>query len=132
MNTSNQNILIYDGRCNFCIGQVERLKKISGTSFAAESFQDNPKLFERFPKLSYDECMKEIKLVRSNGEILGGAQAIFYTLGFNPLLRPLRWLYLIPGIQQIMNWGYQTVAKNRYKIQGKSCPSGTCDIHLKK
>lgn len=130
MNPSNRNVLIYDGQCGFCRQQVESLKKLVGQNapLAYESFH-TPGILAQFPKLTYDECMKEIKLVTPEGEILGGAQAIFYALSLNPIFLPLRWIYPIPGLKQIIDFVYQSIAKNRYKIQMKDCPSGTCHLH---
>jgi predicted DCC family thiol-disulfide oxidoreductase YuxK len=120
-------VLIYDGHCPFCRGQVARLQRLVGKRFKAESFQEKGVL-ERFPALTHDACMQEIKLVMGNGQILGGAHAIFFTLSLNPIFRPVRWLYYLPGIQQLMDWGYAQVAARRYNIKPGDCPSGTCHI----
>ena len=128
MNEPKKNVLIYDGHCPFCTAQVERLKSLAGGSVTAESFQEQGVL-ERFPQLTYDDCMKEIKLVTPEGEVLGGAHAIFHTLSLNPFLLPLRWIYPIPLLRQILDFGYRFVARNRYKIRGHECPSGTCSVH---
>lgn len=126
-----KNVLLYDGHCPFCRAQVEALKSRLGkhsSQVAMESFHE-PGVLKRYPELNFQECMKEIKLVRPGGRILGGANAIFYTLGFNPYYRPLRWLYGLPLIKQIMDVGYHVVARNRYKISVQNCPSGTCASH---
>ena len=128
MNESKKNVLIYDGHCPFCTAQVERLKSIAGGSLAAESFQER-RVLEHIPELSYEDCMKEIKLVTAEGRILGGAHAIFYALSLNPYLRPLRWIYPLPLLKQIIDFLYRLVAQNRYQIRGGRCPLGTCTHH---
>lgn len=136
MNQPKKNVLIYDGHCPFCTAQVHRLKSLAGGMVAAESFQERGVL-NRYPGLTYEECMKEIKLINTEGKIFGGAHAIFYALSLNPFLRFLRWIYPLPLFRQIFDFGYDIVAKNRYKIrrssrrrrQQRECPSGTCSIH---
>ncbi len=123
-------VVIYDGRCPFCTRQVERLKRFAGPDkkIRFESFQD-PSVLARFPQLSYDDCMKEIKLVTAEGKIFGGAHAIFSVLGRNPFFRPLRWLYDCPVLKPLFDLGYRMVARNRYQIPSHDCPSGTCARH---
>ena len=130
MKSVSTPILIYDGHCPFCRKQVQNLRGLVGERFAVESFQEKGVL-ERYPELTHAECMKEIKLVVKKGHILGGAHAIFYTLSLSPFYRPLRWLYQTPGFKQILNFFYAVIAKNRYKIQKKDCPDGTCFIQEK-
>lgn len=125
---SNVSILIYDGRCPFCTRQAKNLKKWAGPLLQLESFQD-PAILARYPALSYDECMKEIKLVAPQGKILGGAHAVFYALSLKPFFRILRRLYLFPFLKQISDLVYAAVAKNRYKIRRKDCPTGSCRFH---
>ena len=125
-------VLLYDGHCPFCRKQVQNLQGIVGDRFIPESFQEKGVL-ERFPQLTHEECMKEIKLVVGNGKVLGGAHAIFYTLSLAPVFRFIRWIYPIPGIKQLFDRGYALVASNRYKIEGQDCPTGTCAMpHPKK
>ncbi len=124
-------VLLYDGHCPFCRAQVENLKKIAGRRFIPESFQDKGVL-KRFPGVTYEACMQEIKLVTGDGRVLGGAAAIFFTLSLAPWLRPLRWIYPLPGLRQLLDWGYARVAENRYRIQAADCPDGTCRLHPEK
>ncbi len=128
MNTLIKPVILYDGHCGFCQKQIASLKKMLGDRALYESFQD-PKVLPQYPELNYEECMKEIKLVTPERKVYGGAQAIFYALSLIPLLRPLRWIYPLPLLKQIIDFTYQTVARNRYKLQGRTCPTGTCHLH---
>jgi predicted DCC family thiol-disulfide oxidoreductase YuxK len=123
-------ILIYDGHCIFCTAQAQRLQKQAGGRLTLESFQEKGVL-ERYPSLTHQACMKEIKLVEPDGKIYGGAQAIFRALRTHPIYRFVTWVYDIPLIRQIINLGYRWVAKNRYLFGGrKDCPEGSCPSHL--
>jgi predicted DCC family thiol-disulfide oxidoreductase YuxK len=128
MNQPKQPVLIFDGHCVFCTKQIASLKRLAGEGVLYESFQD-PNVLAKFPGLSYEECMKEIKLVTEKGRILGGAHAVFYALSLPPLLRPLRWIYLFPILKQVIDFTYRFIARNRYKIQSRECPAGTCPLH---
>lgn len=128
MKNLDKPILLFDGRCPFCLAQVTRLKSLVGEVISLVSFQDDGVL-PQFPGLTYEECMKEIKLVTPEGRVRGGAEALFYALSLNPCLRPLRWLYPLPVVRPIMDAGYRWIAQNRYKIKKHECPSGTCPRH---
>jgi predicted DCC family thiol-disulfide oxidoreductase YuxK len=130
MNQAKRAVLLFDGKCSFCAGQVEALKKLVGKNapLVSESFH-NPGVLARYPGLTHEECMKEIKLVTADSRILGGAHAIFYALSLNPLFLPVRWLYPLPILKQIIDGTYRFVARNRYKIQTNACPTGTCPVH---
>jgi predicted DCC family thiol-disulfide oxidoreductase YuxK len=120
MNRSTTPVLIYDGHCPFCRKQVANLKRLVGERFRLESFQDKGVL-DHYPDLTYDDCMKEIKLVLDANRILGGAHAIFHTLSLAPLYRPLRWLYGLPLFKQLLDLAYAFVARNRYAIEKQHC-----------
>lgn len=128
MSAPEQSILIYDGRCRFCTGQAESLKRRAGGRLVIESFQD-PAVLKKYPALTHAECMKEVKLVTPEGKILGGAHAIFYALSANLLWRFLLWLYPLPLFKLFFDLGYTFVANRRYRMKGKDCPDGTCGHH---
>ncbi len=128
MTHPNKNILLYDGHCPFCVAQVERLRALHIPSLEIKSFQEKGAL-NGYPGLSYEACMKEIKLVSEDGKIMGGAQAIFYALSLKPVFRPLRWVYPLPLFRQSLEAAYAFAARNRYKIKPQDCLSGTCQIH---
>ncbi len=124
-------VIIYDGHCQFCTAQANRLIGGDGR-IVLRSFHDDGVL-DADPSLSHESCMKEMKLVDADGRIYGGAGAVFRALAIrHRLLGTLLRLYYVPGIRNLADWGYGLVARNRYRIAGKSleeCETGACKRH---
>ena len=138
----NADVLIYDGQCVFCAGQVKNLMRLDGKNRLAFVSLHDDFVAERFPDLGYDQMMKQMYLIPSAGEAGGyldkriaGVDAIRYLTRRLPKLWILAPLIHFPFTTPIWKWGYSKVAKYRYKIAGKSNPqcdeNGTCDLHFK-
>jgi predicted DCC family thiol-disulfide oxidoreductase YuxK len=129
------DVVIYDGDCNFCTSQVERLARwdASGKRLAFISLHD-ARVAERYPDLTYDMLMDQMYVVDQRGNRYGGAAAFRYLSRKLPRLWLLAPLLHIPGTLPIWQWGYRQVAKQRYKLMGKkdACESGACEIHFRK
>jgi predicted DCC family thiol-disulfide oxidoreductase YuxK len=129
------DIVIYDGHCKFCTGQVERLARYdrSHKRLAFLSLHDS-EVARRFPDLTYDQLMDEMYVVDQKGNRYGGADAFRYLTTRLPPLYLLAPIMHIPFTRPLWRWGYKQVAKRRYLIQGKTadCDDGTCAVHFKK
>lgn len=129
------DILIYDGDCRFCTGQVERLARFDGTGrrLAFISLHD-PEVARRWPDLTYDMLMEQMYLVDRQGNRYGGAAAFRYLSRKLPWLWPLAPLMHLPFSLPLWQWMYRQVAKRRYKLMGKthSCDGDACAVHLNK
>ena len=128
------DILIFDGNCRFCCGQVLRIARWSGDRIAFISLHD-PQVTERFPDLTEEMLMKEIYLVTGRGRRYGGAAVLRYLSRKVPLLWFLAPLLHIPGTLGIWQWCYEKVAIRRYRISahtGSQCHDESCEIHFKK
>ena len=126
------DVVIYDGQCNFCRAQVERLNSIAGGRLAFVSLHDS-RVAERFPDLSHNALMQQMYVVTRTsdgyGRRFGGADAGRY------LSRRLPWLWIIapflhlPFSRPLWQFLYRQIALRRYLFAGKSdCESGTCQI----
>lgn len=128
---SDCDVVIYDGECEFCRGQVRNLRRLdSGGSRLGFLSLHDPRVAERFPDLSHDQLMKEMVVVDQQGTRHGGADAVRYLTRRLPLLWPAAPILHVPGSAGLWRWLYQQVAKRRYRIAGRSCDGGTCDVHL--
>ena len=126
------DVVIFDGNCNFCRAQVQRLAwwDDTGKRLAFISLHD-PLVAERYPDLTYDMLMEQMYVVDRRGNRHGGVQAIRY---LTTALPRLVWLYPIvnfPGTLPLWKWGYRAIAKRRYRLMGKQaeCDGGTCSVH---
>src|SRR5262245_40032379 len=92
-------VLIYDGRCGFCVSQKARMERWLQGRARFESFRD-PGVIERHPGLTLAMCEEAMQLVEPGGRIRSGAEAVFHALRLRPLTAPIGWLYGVPGLRQ--------------------------------
>ncbi|TVQ02967.1 MAG: DUF393 domain-containing protein [Planctomycetaceae bacterium] len=125
------DVVIYDGECRFCTGQVRNLRRldIGGRRLSFLSLHD-PRVSERYPDLSYDELMAQMYVVDGQGVRHGGSEAVRYLSRRLPALWPVMPILHLPGTAGLWRWAYRQVAARRYRIAGKSCDDGACSIHL--
>lgn len=127
------DVVIYDGHCNFCTGQVRRLARWEGGKgrLAFVSLHD-PLVAERYPDLTYDMLMDQMYVVDRQGRRHGGAAAFRYLSRRLPLLWPIAPLMHVPFSLPLWQWGYRQVAKRRYALAGKTdCDGDACKIHFR-
>lgn len=129
------DIVIFDGHCKFCTGQVERLARWDGKGrrLAFLSLHD-PEVAKRFPDLTYDQLMEEMYVVDRQGHRYGGAAAFRYLTTKLPKLYALAPLMHLPFTMPLWRWGYKQVAKHRYLLMGKTtdnCDDESCHVHFK-
>jgi predicted DCC family thiol-disulfide oxidoreductase YuxK len=124
------DVVIYDGHCRICTGQIQRLSRWDGGHRLAYLSLHDPRAAERYPDLSHDALMKEMYIVDRQERRHAGASAIRY---LSRRLRTLWWLapmLHLPGSLPLWTWLYQQVAKRRYRIgRVEACDSGTCQLH---
>lgn len=127
------DIVIYDGHCKFCTGQVKNLARLdgSGRRLAFLSLHD-PEVAKRFPDLTYDQLMEQMYVVDQQGNKHAGAAAFRYLTTRLPKLYVLAPLLYLPFSLPLWQWCYRQVAKRRY-LMGKSadCDDGACKVHFK-
>ncbi|MFN3192883.1 MAG: thiol-disulfide oxidoreductase DCC family protein [Aureliella sp.] len=123
-------IVIWDGMCNFCRTQVQRLRWFSGPKRLAYLSLHDARVKELCPDLSFEQLMEQLWVVTPSGEKFGGADAGRYLSRRIPRLWWLMPLLHIPFSMPVWRWLYRQIAKSRYRIAGKSCDEGgTCDLH---
>lgn len=126
------DVVIYDGHCRFCRGQVERLAKFDRSGRLAFLSLHDPRVAQRYPDLSYDQLMAQMYLVDGRGVRHAGASAIRYLSRKLPLLWALAPFLHLPGSLPVWQWLYQQVARRRYRWGklAESCDDGSCAVHF--
>jgi predicted DCC family thiol-disulfide oxidoreductase YuxK len=120
--------ILYDGHCSFCVAQMRRLARwLPRGRYVAESFQDAGVL-DRFPGVTHEMAMQEMKLIDARGRVLGGAEAAVRAVALRPLGR-LALVYYVPFLRQLIDRVYAAIARNRYRIAGRACDDGACALH---
>ena len=124
------DVVIYDGHCRICTGQIERLSRWDGRHRLAYLSLHDPRVAERYPDLSHDALMNEMYVVDRAGNRHAGASAIRYLSRRLPALWWLAAILHVPGSLPLWTWLYQQVAKRRYRFgRVEACENGSCQLH---
>ena len=125
------DVIIYDGQCQFCTGQVRRLARWdTGQRLAFLSLHD-AEVAQNYPDLSYDQLMEQMYVVDGSGRRHGGAAAFRYLTRHLPRLWPLALPLHIPGSLPLWQWCYRQIARRRYRWnQANNCENDACKIHF--
>ena len=125
------DVVIFDGECRFCRGQVRNLRRMDwgGRRLAFLSLHDS-RVQTRYPDLSHERLMEEMVVIDGQKRRHGGADAVRYLSRRLPTLWPLAPLLHLPGTARLWRWMYRQVAKRRYRIAGRDCDGGSCDLHF--
>jgi len=132
----DSDIVIYDGNCKFCIGQVKRLSRWDGGDRLSFISLHDPFVEENYPELDHDELMKQMYVIqRVTGKSHGGARALRYLSRKLPRLWFSMPFLHIPFTLPVWQWLYHQIAKRRYKISNRmdsksDCSDDACKIHL--
>lgn len=125
-------VMLYDGSCRFCTQSAKTLaRRVGAAKVETVNFQDDGVLAS-YPGVTYDACMKKMHVIDPEGRVYAGAGAVARLVRTIPVLGLFSYVYFIPGIRQLAEIVYAFVAKNRYKLFGKTeaCePGGTCHLH---
>ena len=79
-----------------------------------------PGLLQR-ANLTEQQTLDAAWFVDGQGRQYRGAHAISEALAvMQPLFRPVRWLYALPGLRPLADRLYQWVADNRYRLPGST------------
>jgi predicted DCC family thiol-disulfide oxidoreductase YuxK len=118
---------LYDGRCPLCLATVARLRRWdTGRRLEYLDARDAEAVEARFPWLAHDPALNEMRLVFSDGRVLGGFDAVRALAAALPRLRPLAAVLFLPGIRPFGLAAYRFIAAHR--PQTFHCTSDHCDL----
>lgn len=121
------DVVIWDGQCNFCRAQVERLHRLDSGKLVYLSLHD-PRVQQLCPDLSRDQLLEQMWVVTKDHQQFGGADAGRYLSRQLPKLWWLMPLLHLPFSMPLWRWLYRQIALRRYKISGRKCDSDSCKI----
>ncbi len=126
------DVVIFDGKCQFCRGQIARLRRLDrGKRLTYLSLHD-PETVRRYPDLSHDQLMEEMFVVDQAGRRYGGARALRYLSRRLPRMWWAAPALHVPFSYPLWSWLYKQVAQRRYKLAGKTdCETDACKVHLR-
>jgi len=125
-------ILLYDGHCRLCVGGARRLQALARRgAIELRDFQQ-PGVVDAFSGLTRDDCMRAMVIVTPDGRRIRGAQAVVEALATRRLIGQLARLYYLPGLRSQADAAYAWIARNRYRIFGRTpaCDDDACTLHF--
>jgi predicted DCC family thiol-disulfide oxidoreductase YuxK len=112
--------LFFDADCAFCVKIVRALApSLQKRGFALAPLQD-PRVGALLG-LSQTELLLEMRLLLSNGQQTGGADAAVALAHEIWWVRPLVWLSKPPGMMQLLRRAYRWIAAHRQCSAAISC-----------
>ena len=107
-------VVVFDGACGFCTGWAQRLARMdTERRLEIVAFQ-TPGLVQRLPQLAEVRLGAGVRLIRPDGWVFVGADAVHEIARYLPGWRRLAWLYHIPGLHQAARYAYARFAAQRY------------------
>jgi predicted DCC family thiol-disulfide oxidoreductase YuxK len=113
--------VLYDAECRICTGLAGRVRGLLAAQHLKVLPLQTPWVRERLA-LAEPELLAEMRLLKPDGTVFGGADALLEICRYYCLARPMYWLGKIPVVARLMHRGYRWVARNRY------CISGACGV----
>ena len=125
------DVVLYDGRCRFCVAGARRLAALARPGAIEMRDFQAPGVLAAYPQLTYEACMRAMQLVTMDGRVYEGAEAVARVLMTRPVFGLVARLYFVPGLRQVANALYDWVARNRYRLRGRTddCEGGACALH---
>jgi len=124
-------VVIWDGKCNFCRAQVERLRRFDSRRRLTYLSLHDPRVAERYPDLTFEQLMQQMWVVTPDQQKFGGADAVRFLSRYLPRLWWLAPAMHLPFVMPLWRWLYKVVASRRYRLAGENCDGGTCQLHLR-
>ena len=112
--------LFFDAECAFCTRFARWLAPILGRHGMAVAPLQDPRVAALLG-MSREVLLREIRLLLSDGQQFGGADACLALALEIWWARPLVWLARIPGIMEILRSRYQRIAMHR------NCAAVSCE-----
>lgn len=129
--TATRLTVLFDGDCRFCTASAHGIQRRFGKArISLRNFQE-PGALDATPSVTLDAAMKRLHVVREDGRVFAGAEAIARLVAGVPVVGWLAFVYYVPGLRQLAELAYGVVARNRYRLFGRTgtCDGGTCHLH---
>ena len=124
------DVVIYDGDCRICTGQVKRLAAWDKQGRLAFISLHDPEVARRYPDLKHADLMQNMYVVDRAGSRHRGAAAIRYLSARLPRLWLLAPVFHFPRSLPLWQLLYRQAAKRRYRWgRIESCENGSCKLH---
>lgn len=113
--------MLYDGGCAFCTRWVKFWADVLHRHGIGTSELQEPWVEQRLG-LPPEQLLYDIRLLRSDGQLISGADVYLYVWRRIWWAWPLWAIFSSPGFNKLIHAGYRWFARNRH------CISGACRI----
>jgi predicted DCC family thiol-disulfide oxidoreductase YuxK len=123
--------VLYDGDCRFCTRSAHGIQRRFGRDRIAIANFQTPGVLEAHPGVTHEAAMKKMQVVRADGRVFAGAEAVARLVAGVRFVGWLAYAYYVPGLRQLADLVYAFIARHRYRLFGRAepCESGTCHLH---
>jgi predicted DCC family thiol-disulfide oxidoreductase YuxK len=123
-------VLLYDGRCGFCLANVDRLRVIDALGVIKPlNYHEVEDLAAMHPALTSARCHSRMQLVETRGRLSEGFRALRRISVRLPLLWPLAGLFYLPGAGWLGRRAYDWIARRRWLLHaGQRCVTNQCGV----
>jgi predicted DCC family thiol-disulfide oxidoreductase YuxK len=122
-NQKFQGWVLYDGECQFCNRMAGRFSRL----LAARQFELLPLQTDWVRTrlgMSDAQLLAEMRLMRPDGTVVGGADAVVEIGRHVAWTWPLSQIARLPGAMNLLRMLYRWIARNR------ACMNGACEIRM--
>jgi len=123
MESKQKPTIIYDGQCQFCLGQIDKIRRLDSTESYYYLSRQSPNLLDQFPLLASEDFNTGLRLVNIDGHVSVGADAVYEIYKTLMPYKYIAWIYTLPIIKQFCKGVYYLIAKIRNRLKKK------CDSH---
>jgi len=111
--------VLFDGGCGVCSRTVRLLHyfDLFHKTVPLDIAHDWPRIHEQFPRIAFEDAMRDMHVVTSVGDIYRGFDGYRSLAWIFPLLWPILPLLYLPPIRWIGWRIYRRVADNRHACQ---------------
>jgi predicted DCC family thiol-disulfide oxidoreductase YuxK len=104
-------LILYDPECPLCLRFKQGLSLLD-KNLRFRSARE-PEVYEDFPELNRQECLKQVHLITSQKEILAGPAVVEYLLQTLPGVSKFAWLLDNESGTRVKDYFYQKVEELR-------------------
>jgi lipase maturation factor 1 len=108
---SDKPVVLFDGKCGFCRIWIQYWDQLTGRAVEYVASQDAGLSYPEIPPANFGQS---VQVVLPEGEVIGGARAVFTTLKYAPGTAWLLWIYdHVPGFAPVTEALYRLIAAHR-------------------
>ncbi|SFP53248.1 thiol-disulfide oxidoreductase DCC family protein [Salibacterium halotolerans] len=121
-------IVFYDQSCGICRESRRFIEKWDRTGIITWFDIQAPSTLEMYPFLEGSNVQEAMHLLEDNTYLYTGFAAVKRIVQLLPAIRIAAPLLNLPGADLAGEKLYALVARNRHRLSGAECDSGTCGI----